>query len=367
MDICMVNTPDKIYPIYLESAFDALAAAWTRAGLQDRRAVIVTDSNVAELYLGEVEGRLFALTSSLGSCVFDAGEESKTLDTISEMYDCFLSEKLDRKSVIVALGGGVTGDMAGFAAATYMRGIPFVQIPTTLLSQVDSSVGGKTGVDFRGAKNIIGAFYQPEFVYINTETLRTLPREQVVSGMGEVLKHGLILDADYFDDLLASADAIDALDDATMQRVVNGSCRIKANVVSQDEKESGLREILNYGHTFGHAVESCYHFALPHGHCVALGMVCAMRYAVNDGLLDEATMQTVQHALVRFGLPVRLPKGEKAAIEKVYTSMLSDKKAKNQMLNLVLPEGIGKVRRVVTDDKAAVLRALSEIYKEEEL
>ena len=365
MDICMVKTSDKTYPIYLEDTFDNLADALAKAGLQNRRAVIVTDSNVAPLYLDAVKAQLGGVAAGIGAFVFPAGEESKTLATIGEMYACFMDEALDRKSFIVALGGGVTGDMAGFAAATYMRGIPFVQIPTTLLSQVDSSVGGKTGVDFRTAKNIIGAFYQPELVYINTSTLRTLPREQVVSGMGEVVKHGLILDAAYFAETLAAADAIAALDTAAMQRVVNGSCRIKASVVAQDEKESGLREILNYGHTFGHAVESLCRFALPHGHCVALGMVCAMRYAVEARMFAEADMQTAVDALTRFGLPTQLPAGLPGglpSLEDVYTSMLSDKKTKNRKLHLVLPTGIGTVRRVETEDKTAVLRGLREIY-----
>ena len=367
MDNMRVKTTSKEYPIYFESDFAALPKAIEAAGLQGRRAIIVTDSNVAALYAPMVQAMSETVLSCAKPFIFEAGEEQKTLATIQNMYTAFMAEKLDRKSVVIALGGGVTGDMAGFAAATFMRGIPFIQIPTTLLSQVDSSVGGKTGVDFMGAKNIIGAFNQPELVYINISTLQTLPPEQLISGMGEVIKHGLILDRDYFGFLNANEESIKRLDTATMQRVVRGSCEIKAGVVAQDEKESGLREILNYGHTFGHAVESGYNFALPHGHCVALGIVCAMQYAVNEGFFREADMQVVMQALERFDLPTSLPNpstktAERPPIEAVYESMLSDKKTKSGKLSLVLPENIGAVRRAETDGKAAVIKALQAIY-----
>ena len=362
MEAMMVQTESKTYPIYIENAFATLPEAVKRAGLQGRRAVIVTDTNVAALYLDEVRQLLGAVLDCAGACVFEAGEAHKTLVAIEDMYACFMRYRLDRKSVIIALGGWVAGDMAGFAAATYMRGIPFIQIPTTLLSQVDSSSGGKTGVDFGGGKNLIGAFHQPELVYINTETLRTLPREQVISGMGEVVKHGLILDAAYFNYLAAHADDIERLDAEVMKQVVLGSCKIKAGVVAEDERESGLREILNYGHTFGHAVESAYEFRLPHGHCVVLGIVCAMRFAVEAGIFTEEERQAVADVLRRFGFPVRLPADvPKPGLEAMYELMLSDKKTRSQRLNLVLPEGIGKVRRVQTDDCEAVLRALKEI------
>jgi len=366
MESYEVRAASAAYPVYFGQDFSGLAAAVECAGLSGRKAVIVTDSNVAELYGQDVEKALGGVLSVGEAFVFPAGEESKTLETISNMYAHFLAEKLDRKSVVVALGGGVVGDMAGFAAATYMRGVPFIQIPTTLLSQVDSSVGGKTGVDFVGMKNLIGAFNQPEFVVINTETLRTLPPDQVVSGMGEVVKHGLILDAAYFAYLLDNADGIDVLAADVMGEVVRGSCRIKAGVVARDERESGLREILNYGHTFGHAVESCYDFKLPHGHCVALGMVCAMRFAVRAGMFMEVDKQAAEAAFARFGLPVRLPDDmPKAAPDTVLAAMLSDKKTKGGKLSLILPTGIGAVERVATDDMAAVKRALLEIYGEE--
>ena len=366
MESFEVRAASAAYPVCFNSSFHALAAAAEGAGLSGRKAVVVTDSNVAGLYLRDVSDALAACLPLGAPFVFPAGEKSKTLDTIAQMYAHFAAERLDRKSVVVALGGGVTGDMAGFAAATYMRGVPFVQIPTTLLSQVDSAVGGKTGVDFMGMKNLIGAFNQPAFVYVNTETLRTLPREQIASGMGEVVKHGLILDAAYFCFLTENADGIDRLDADVMKAVVRGSCRIKASVVAQDERESGIREILNYGHTFGHAVESCYGFRLPHGHCVALGMVCAMRFAAAAGRFKETDKGIAEEALLRFGLPIRLPDGrEKPAPGDILTAMLSDKKMKNGKLGLILPTGIGAAERFATDDMRAVERALMEIYGKE--
>jgi len=363
MDEYTVRTAAKEYPVYFENTFAKLPDAFKTAGLAGRRVVIVSDSNVAPLYLGAVREALAGAASHIGECVFPAGEESKTLGTISFMYERFLEEKLDRKSVVVALGGGVTGDMAGFAAATYMRGIPFVQLPTTLLAQTDSSVGGKTGVDFMGMKNMIGAFYQPEFVYMNMATLQTLPRAQIISGLGEVVKHGLILDEGYFNYLCDNVAQIAALAPEVMAEVVRGSCRIKENVVSQDERESGLREILNYGHTFGHAIETCYDFKLPHGHCVALGIVCACAYAVADGSFAEDGSRRTAEALALLGLPVRLPADmPKPPAEDIYTHMLADKKTHDQTVRLVLPVRIGAVRRAVCTDRDAVTRAIRAIY-----
>ena len=363
MEIYMVNAMSKTYPIYLSAAFDGLPQAIADAGLQGRRAVVVTDENVAPLYLPAVKALLSGVFTAVDECVLQAGEAHKNLAAVQTIYTACMDAKADRKSVLVALGGGVIGDMTGFAAATYMRGVPFIQIPTTLLSQVDSSVGGKTGVDFSGAKNMIGAFNQPELVYINTETLRTLPCEQIISGMGEVVKHGLILDAAYYNYLNNNAEAIAALDADVMQHVVRGSCEIKASVVSQDERESGLREILNYGHTFGHAAESAYNFALPHGHCVSLGIVCAMAYAVAAGDFQERDRQSVENALQLHGLPTRLPKHlPKPALADVYALMFADKKAKSGVLNLVLPTAIGAVTRAAATDAEAVLHALEAIY-----
>ena len=196
--------------------------------------------------------------------VFEAGENSKHLGTISDFYNFFVEEKLDRKSVVVALGGGVVGDMAGFAASTYMRGISFVQVPTTLLAQVDSSVGGKTGVDFNGNKNMIGAFYQPDFVFINSETLKTLPYREVAAGIAEAIKYGYIIDKDFLEYCVENKGSIKSLDNNALIEVIYKCCEAKAYVVSKDEKELGLRAILNFGHTFGHSVETLNNFKLLH-------------------------------------------------------------------------------------------------------
>ena len=338
----IVEAASKRYPIWIDQSFDGLARAVGEARLHGRRACIVTDSNVAPLYEKAVREALDGLFPALSCFRFTAGEDSKNLSTLQDMYACFLKEGLDRSSLVIALGGGVTGDMAGFGAATYMRGIPFIQIPTTLLSQVDSSVGGKTGVDFMGAKNAIGAFYQPELVYMNIHTLDTLPRAEVSSGLGEVVKHGLLADADYYAYLAGHLPDIAALDPEVMMEIVHGSCRIKAHVVAQDEREQGLRETLNLGHTFGHAIESLYDFQLPHGHCVGLGLCAALALSAHKGYItpqEQAEATALIHAL---GLPVTLPNDSVYERQRAKELMLMDKKTRNGQIKLVLLERIGQ-------------------------
>lgn len=337
----IVNAASKRYPIYIGESFNGLAGAFNAAGLSGRKACIITDSNVNDIYLNTVRKEIEAEFEAVSVCVFKAGEERKTLDTIQSFYKHFFENKMDRKSVVIALGGGVTGDMAGFAAATYMRGISFVQVPTTLLSQVDSSVGGKTGVDFANAKNIIGAFYQPEFVYININTLKTLPKEQFVSGMGEVVKHGFIRDKRYLDYIAANKNEIISLKEDIMQELVYGSCRIKAEVVALDEKEQGLRETLNFGHTFGHAVESLYNFEMLHGHCVGIGMCAALYLSYLKGGISKEDMENAENIIKSFGLPIIIPEDGIFDEKRILNLMLMDKKTKNGNINLVLLERIG--------------------------
>ncbi len=332
-----IHTPTSEYPIYITNSFDGLADALKKVGLAGRKLCIITESNVAPIYLETIKGLLGEW--ELSSFIFKAGEESKNLDTISDFYKHFIDEKLDRKSVLIALGGGVTGDMTGFAAATYMRGIPFVQIPTTLLAQVDSSVGGKTGVDFLGHKNMVGAFYQPKLVYINHKTLATLPPEQVAAGMAEAIKTAYIIDKDllgYFNEHKA---AIKALSDEETEHVIYSCCKAKAYVVSKDEKESGLREILNFGHTFGHAVEKLSGFKLLHGECVAIGMAAAMYLNMSLGKTTDLDLEAAEKLFEYFDLPIRADGFES---EKIYEQMFYDKKTKDGKLNIVLLEEIGR-------------------------
>lgn len=333
----IVNT-EPSYPIYIEKSFENLPYAFKIAGLTGRKICIVTDSRVEGFYLSEVKEKL----SSCGvvfDYTFPEGEESKNLQCIQDIYRFFMEIKMDRKSVVVALGGGVAGDMAGFAAATYMRGIPFVQLPTSLLSQVDSSVGGKVGVDFMQKKNLIGAFYQPILVYANINTLRTLPAEQFASGMGEVIKHGLIQDKLYYNFILNNKEEIARLEENHMERLLDGSCRIKASVVETDEKEQGLRAILNFGHTFGHAVETLSHFTLPHGACVAVGMSAALYLSEKRGNIIAEESEQARELFSFFHLPIKAPD---YGCEAVFELMRADKKTKNDVIELILLNKIGE-------------------------
>jgi 3-dehydroquinate synthase len=265
---------------------------------------------------------------------------------------------MDRKSMIVALGGGVVGDMAGFAAAIFMRGIDFVQVPTTLLSQSDSSVGGKTGIDFMESKNILGAFHQPKLVYINVATLKTLPQEQFVSGMGEVIKHGIIRDGEFFDYVEQNCEKIKTLDSETLIKMDKINCSIKANVVEKDEREMGLRAILNFGHTIGHAVESAYDFKMTHGECVGIGMIGASYIAQKRGMIDGETLTRIETVLEMYGFKTRVTLPEK---ETVFAFMQKDKKKIAGKLKFVLPVKIGEVEQTTDVSKEEIFAALDYI------
>jgi 3-dehydroquinate synthase len=352
----LVTTADKDYNIYIERDFASLARYMRQfAGL---RICVVTDDVVNALYAYDIEKALRPFAADVCRFVFPAGESSKTLDTISEMYKCFLANRLDRSSVIVALGGGVCGDMAGFAAATYMRGVRFVQVPTTLLAQVDSSVGGKTGVDFSGHKNIIGAFYQPEFVYVNISALLTLPSPQFSSGMGEAIKHGLIADESYYRFTSENRAAIKSQDKDALEKLVARSCEIKAEVVSKDEKETGLRAILNFGHTIGHAIEALKDYTLFHGHCVAVGCVAALYLSLKMGNIKQEDVTEVSGLFKFFELPVSFS-GIDA--EGVFDQATYDKKAKNGAVNMILLEKIGQARIYEKAAKEDIIYAISAV------
>lgn len=333
-----VETKSNIYPIYITDSFDYLRKAFIDKSLDGNKAVLIADSTTGPLYADKVKGLIEDCFSDISVYTFEAGEKSKNLDTINSMYRFFINSKLDRKSIVIALGGGVTGDMAGFAAATFMRGIKFVQIPTTLLAQVDSSVGGKVGVDFEGNKNMIGAFYQPQFVYINAKTLDTLPKTELSAGLSEAVKHGYIYDYDYLRFMFSNKEKIFSLDIESITDVIYGSCKVKSNVVSKDEKESGLREILNFGHTFGHAIESLSGFKLVHGQCVSIGMTAALYLSYKRGCIKENELNLAKNLLEYFELPVKVSGFN---TKDIYKQMLFDKKNKNNKINLVLLNDIG--------------------------
>lgn len=352
-----VNLGERSYPIYVASDFTGLGKAMTSARLAGK-AVIITDSNVDRFFSEECFYVLSGAGFEVYKHVLPAGEANKTLDTVRDIYEFLLGIKLDRHSTLVALGGGVVGDITGFAAATFLRGINFIQVPTTLLAMADSSVGGKVGVDFKGSKNMIGAFYQPRFVYVNVNTLKTLPVRELRSGLAEVVKHGLIMDENFYEYIDFNIKKIFSFNEEVMQYITKMNCTIKGSVVEQDEKESGLRAILNFGHTIGHAIETVQNFELLHGECVSLGIAGIFRMGLYLEMVDEATASKVEGTLSRIGLPVRL-KG--LDVEKVYRQMFHDKKVKGSKLHFVLPKKIGEVVECVIEDEELIKKVLADL------
>jgi 3-dehydroquinate synthase len=334
----------------------------TWAGQSCRAALIVTDSHLAELSLpSRYQSALSGIGIESSLAVVSPGEHSKSLDRASALYDHLVSLKADRHALIVALGGGVIGDLAGFVAATFARGLPLIMVPTTLLAQVDSSVGGKVGVNHPGAKNIIGAFHQPIGVWIDTETLRTLPDRELRCGLAEVVKYGVILDALFFAELEGDAARILDREGEALRRIVARSCRLKADVVARDEREeTGLRAVLNFGHTIGHAIEAVagYNGPFQHGEAVAVGMVAESLLAQRLGWIGPEISDRLVRLLERFGLATRAPGLDP---DRLIEAMSRDKKNQRGRLRFVLPRSMGQVE--LTDaasetDIRAVLEAL---------
>ncbi len=305
-------------------------------------AVIITDDNVETPHAIAVAESMSDPCGRVDLMVVDAGETSKSVSTAERLWNRLLQAGADRKTVIVAVGGGVIGDLAGFIAATFTRGLQFVQIPTTLLAQVDSSVGGKVAINLPEAKNMVGAFWQPAAVLIDTRVLATLPQREFRAGLGEVLKYGVIQDADFFAYLETHADAILSRDDQVLRYVVARCCQLKAEVVQQDEREeSGRRAILNYGHTFGHALEAATRYTqLLHGEAISIGMLCASRLAQSLGMIEPDVTARQQALLTKFALPVDVPAVD---LELILKLMQQDKKVAHGKLHFVLPTRIGHV------------------------
>lgn len=356
MENLFVNTENKKYPIYFENNFDGLIKASEKAGFSNGKVCIIADSNVGKLYMDKVKDVFGKIFSEVYGFEFQAGEQNKNLDTIMKIYDFCAANHIDRKSVIACLGGGVCGDMAGFAAATFMRGIKFVQIPTSLLAQVDSSVGGKVGVDFKGNKNMIGAFYQPEFVYMALDVLDTLTEREFAAGMAEVIKYGPISSEEFLCFIEKNKESIKKRDKEILSEIIRKCCEIKADVVSRDEKDTGEREILNFGHTIGHAVETKKGFELLHGECVGLGMIAVLDICEKRGYITKATAERISSLLAYFGLPL---KTGGITAEVVYSQMFLDKKVKNNMIRFVLMKDFGVMERTGNVDKEEILSAIN--------
>ena len=312
---------------------------------RSRRAGVITDSQVGPLYLGTVLGSLRGAGIEPIISVVPAGEDHKTLGALAPVYDALLSAKIERSTPILALGGGVIGDLAGFVAATVLRGVPLVQVPTTLLAMVDASVGGKTGINHSTGKNLIGAFHQPVAVLIDPAVLKTLPARELSSGLAECIKHDIIRDVDGFAGLEQDIGRALQLDLDYLTRLIAHNVAIKAKVVEADPFESGERAHLNFGHTFGHAIETVSHYDYSHGECVAMGMVAAARMAVDLGMLDENSARRIVAVIERARLPVG---GLKLPTKDVVDAMIFDKKVRGGKVRFILPDRIGHV--VIRDD-----------------
>lgn len=354
-----INLAERSYPIYITTDFAGIGKCAASAYINGR-VVLVTDTNVDGFHSEACIEGLRAAGYEVAKYVIPAGENSKSLDTVREIYRFLLARKLDRQSALIALGGGVTGDITGFAAATYLRGISFIQAPTSLLAQADSSVGGKVGVDFEGSKNMVGAFYQPRLVYVNVNSLKSLPRREMSSGLAEIIKHGIIADEDFFDYVEYNTGKIMTFDEDVLQYITKVNCSIKGSIVQQDERESDLRAHLNFGHTYGHAIESVSNFELLHGECVALGIICAFKLARLLAMTDAQQEARVEKVLTGAGLPVRI---NGLDTDKIFRQMFNDKKVSRDRLVFILPRAIGNVLRVAVEDEELIRAALVEVVR----
>src|ERR1700676_3109518 len=336
-----VDVGHSRYPIWIGSGLLANREL-LEARIRGRDLLIVTNTTVARLYLAKLQDSLAG--KKVAECILPDGEQHKTLQTAGWVFDALVGKKMNRDATVLALGGGVVGDIAGFAAACYQRGVGYVQIPTTLLAQVDSSVGGKTGVNHPGGKNLIGAFYQPLAVVADTDTLATLPDRELRAGLAEVIKYGCIWDPLLFDWLELNIDNLARRDPKALAYAIGRSCEIKAQVVAQDERESNVRALLNFGHTFGHAIESATQYAsYVHGEAVGLGMLIAASLSRRLGWLDATEHARIRDLLMRAGLPTEAPR---MGVSRALELMQMDKKVLSGTVRLVLLERLG--RAVVT-------------------
>ncbi len=351
------------YDIVFAADFGGLLEELKDFHIEERKIAVIADSNTASLYGEEVRKILEGNCKKTVLYSFPAGEAQKTLDTVRDIYKKLIEEKLDRKDLLIALGGGVVGDITGYTAATYLRGVDFIQIPTTLLAQCDSSIGGKTGVDFDGYKNMVGAFYMPKLVYMNIGTLKTLDGRQFYSGFAEVMKHGLIKDAMFYEWLLDNLYEIQDRDPDVLEEMVMRSCTVKKLVVEKDPKEQGERALLNFGHTIGHAIEKYKNFEMLHGECVALGAVAAAFISWKHNWLSMEEYYEIRDMFVPFHLPISIDDIEP---EEILALTKSDKKMAAGQIRFILLKKVGKAVIDTTVSDEDILNALREIHFREQ-
>jgi 3-dehydroquinate synthase len=352
-----VSLAERSYDIEIGSGNLEALPEFLRGRTKSEHALIITDSTVEELYADAAGDALVSEGWEVNLLVAEPGELSKSTEVADDLWNAMLAEGADRQSIVVAIGGGVIGDVAGFVAATFARGLEFFQVPTTLLAQVDSAVGGKVGVNLPGAKNMVGAFWQPRGVLIDVSVLETLTDREYRAGLAEVVKYGVILDADFFTYLEANVNAINRKDPAVLTHIVERSCRLKADVVEQDEREiTGLRAVLNYGHTFGHAFEALGEYEeLLHGEAIAAGMRCAIRLAERLGRVDAAAVERHDALLDALQLTTIPPEADGQELLRL---MYRDKKVASGRLRFILPDRIGHVELVDHIREEDVLAAL---------
>lgn len=357
-DMVQVRLAERSYEIRIGAGTLGDVGKLTGETCAASHAVIITDENVEQPHAMSVTESLADAGMQVDVIVVPAGETSKSIDTLSALWDKCLELGTDRKSIVVAVGGGVIGDLAGFLAASYARGLRFIQVPTTLLAQVDSSVGGKVGINLPNAKNMVGAFWQPSAVLIDTQVLTTLPEREYCAGLAEVVKYGVILDAGFFDYLEQHLEGVKRRDDKVLVHVVRRCCELKADVVQQDEREeTGLRAVLNYGHTFCHALEAVTGYEkLLHGEAVSIGMLCASRLAERMDRVDQHFTKRQFDLLHALGLPTTVPDVDHKAL---LAAMRHDKKVQHGRLRFVLPVRMGHVELVEDVDESDVLAALA--------
>jgi len=339
--VTLAGPRDASYDILIDRGLLGELPALVKAASPASRYAVITDSHVAKLYGEKLVERCHDAGLRVELFEFPAGEWNKTRETWASLSDRMLARQFGRDCAVIALGGGVVGDVAGFVAATYLRGIAYVQVPTTLLAMIDSSIGGKTGVDVPGGKNLLGAFHQPHLVVADLDVLGSLPSPQLAAGMAEAVKHGVIADRHYFDALEREHEQVTAREAGALERVVRRSVEIKAEVVAADEREAGRRAILNFGHTVAHAIEATAKFATLHGEAVAIGMAYEARLAEALGIAEPGTAARVRRLLARYNLPLELP--ESATADALIAAMHLDKKAREGAVRFALPQAIGRM------------------------
>ena len=364
LNVKVGSEENKSYDIIVESNFDKLSCLLSELFLSCNKLMLVFDSNTEKFFKGRLVQELKNTGKELHTFTFPAGEDNKNISTVQSLYEELINKNFERKDVILAVGGGVVGDLAGFAAATYLRGIRFAGIPTTLLAMSDSSVGGKTGVDFMAYKNMVGAFHQPSLVYMNTDSLTSLPEREYLSGVAEVIKYGYIWDKEFLSYLKENTDKIISKDEEALEYIIYNSCRIKKEVVENDPLEKGLRAILNFGHTIGHAVEKLMNFDLLHGECVALGMISAGRMAVERGLVSESELEDMKKILTEYKLFNKISlSAVDFSIEDVLKATKSDKKMQGGKIKFILTKEVGKAEIYTDITNEEMIAGIKEIFE----